>query len=74
QAIGPPFGLCFQCNQKTSSDCFNAKRCPPFHRTCYTLYKPDGGEEWAVKGCAKGCPTAGPDERVKCCHTPRCNN
>uniref|UniRef100_A0A346CIA0 Sulditoxin subunit A n=1 Tax=Spilotes sulphureus TaxID=1899469 RepID=3NBA_SPISL len=76
QAIGPPYGLCFQCDRKTSPDCSTAKKCPWYHTTCYTLYKPDDacGEEWAVKGCAKTCPTAGPYERVKCCYKPECNN
>nr|ANN23946.1 three finger toxin 3 [Trimorphodon lambda] len=75
QVIGPPYGICFQCNRKSCSDCFKPKRCPIYHTTCYTLYKPNGnGEEWAVKGCAKTCPTARPGERVKCCRTRECNN
>uniref|UniRef100_A0A346CIB2 Sulmotoxin 1 n=1 Tax=Spilotes sulphureus TaxID=1899469 RepID=3NB1_SPISL len=72
QAVGAPYGLCFQCNQKSSRDCLNPKRCPYFHRTCYTLY--NSGGQWTVKGCAKMCPTAGPNERVKCCYKPECNN
>nr|P83490.1 RecName: Full=Alpha-colubritoxin [Coelognathus radiatus] len=77
QAIGPPYGLCFQCNQKTSSDCTEARRCSPFHEKCYTLYQPD--ENWMKSsglshfGCGKQCPTAGPEGRVTCCLTPRCN-
>uniref|UniRef100_A0A346CIB3 Sulditoxin subunit B n=1 Tax=Spilotes sulphureus TaxID=1899469 RepID=3NBB_SPISL len=76
QAIGPPYGICYQCNRKSCRDCFNPKRCPSYHTMCYTLYKPNenGAEEWAVKGCARKCPTAGPNERVNCCRGRDCNN
>uniref|UniRef100_A0A0B8RS42 Three-finger toxin 3c n=1 Tax=Philothamnus irregularis TaxID=1899461 RepID=A0A0B8RS42_9SAUR len=76
QAVGPPFTLCFECNRETCSNCFKDNRCPPYHRTCYTLYRPDGNGEmkWAVKGCAKKCPTAQPGESVQCCNTPKCND
>uniref|UniRef100_A0A481MQL6 Three-Finger Toxin 09 n=1 Tax=Boiga dendrophila TaxID=46286 RepID=A0A481MQL6_BOIDE len=76
QAIGPPHGFCTQCNRKTCSNCFIGQRCPAYHRTCYTLYKPDenGELKWAVKGCAKTCPTARPGERVKCCTEVNCNS
>nr|ANN23936.1 three finger toxin 1 [Boiga cynodon] len=74
QAVGLPFTLCFECDRKTSSDCSTAHRC--YRGSCYTLYKPgeNGGEKWAVKGCARKCPTAGPNERAKCCSSPRCNS
>uniref|UniRef100_A0A6G1S330 Three-Finger Toxin 05 n=1 Tax=Boiga nigriceps TaxID=1867089 RepID=A0A6G1S330_9SAUR len=74
QAVGLPFTLCFKCNRMTSSDCSTASRC--YRGSCYTLYKLDErlGEKWAVKGCAETCPTAGPNERVKCCRSPRCND
>uniref|UniRef100_A0A481MQK0 Three-Finger Toxin 05 n=1 Tax=Boiga dendrophila TaxID=46286 RepID=A0A481MQK0_BOIDE len=76
QAKGPPHGFCIQCNQKTCSNCFIGQRCLPYHMTCYTLYKPDENCElkWAVKGCAKTCPTARPGERVKCCTGASCNS
>nr|A7X3V0.1 RecName: Full=Toxin 3FTx-Tel4; Flags: Precursor [Telescopus dhara]ABU68486.1 3FTx-Tel4 [Telescopus dhara] len=75
QAIGPPHGLCVQCDRKTCKNCFKSERCQPYNRICYTLYKPDenGEMKWAVKGCAKTCPSAKPGERVKCCSSPRCN-
>uniref|UniRef100_A0A481MQL5 Three-Finger Toxin 10 n=1 Tax=Boiga dendrophila TaxID=46286 RepID=A0A481MQL5_BOIDE len=74
QAKGPPFTLCFHCNRKTSSHCSTVYRC--YSRWCYTLYKRDenGELKWAVKGCTDTCPTAGPNERVKCCRPPNCNS
>uniref|UniRef100_A0A0B8RZX3 Three-finger toxin 4c n=1 Tax=Philothamnus irregularis TaxID=1899461 RepID=A0A0B8RZX3_9SAUR len=76
----PPLDLhsryCFQCTPENHSyKCPTAEKCPGMRTKCYTLYKRDenGEEKWAVKDCAYTCPTAGPDERVKCCFHNRCN-
>uniref|UniRef100_A0A346CIB0 Sulmotoxin 2 n=1 Tax=Spilotes sulphureus TaxID=1899469 RepID=3NB2_SPISL len=61
---------CFQCNRETWWKCSEAKRCRLGNK-CYNLYNSDG--KWTVKGCAQTCPTAGPDERVKCCYISECN-
>uniref|UniRef100_A0A0B8RSZ3 Three-finger toxin 10d n=1 Tax=Philothamnus irregularis TaxID=1899461 RepID=A0A0B8RSZ3_9SAUR len=75
----PPIDLhsryCFQCTPENRwYKCPQATRCTGIANKCYTLYKRDENEEkWAVKNCAYTCPTAGPDERVKCCFYNGCN-
>uniref|UniRef100_A0A481MQJ6 Three-Finger Toxin 08 n=1 Tax=Boiga dendrophila TaxID=46286 RepID=A0A481MQJ6_BOIDE len=72
----PLSSRCFECTAENFwPKCLSTKQCPVGYHMCYTLFKPHEklGTKWAVKGCAKTCPTAGPNEIVNCCLTHECN-